>query len=281
MPKVSVNIVCHNEGKYLPSTVASILAQTYQNWELIIVDDGSSDEYAQVLDELAKSDPRIKTIRTVHGGISAARNICLAASTGDYIALHDASDQSMPERLARQVEFLESHPSIALVGAQLKWFFETPDDGVEIFRYPSTTEGIDRRFKKGNMGVPHAASMVRRGVFESVGGYDESLPRAVDLHLYLRVHQKHAMATLEEPLYAYRVASTPTLSRFRLLRRCHRYAIACSHTEGSPAIGWFSDYCTTIERRPATRIANATLDTARFIKMRWAVRTLFRPGRAT
>ncbi len=266
MPRVSVNIACYNEGEFLLGTVESVRAQTFRDWELIVVDDGSDDETPRVLGELVKRDHRIRTIRTEHVGISAARNICLAASKGEYIAVHDASDCSMPERFAQQVEFLDTHPETALVGTQMLWFRRDPSDGIQVLRSPDTTEAIDEWFEKRRMGVIHATSMVRRGVFESVGGYDESLPRAVDLHLYLRVRQRYALAALPDALYAYRISCMPSFAGFRLLRHCHRYAYTCLQPD-YPDGGWFDEYLALLGKRQFACLVDTGLDLGRYAKM--------------
>jgi glycosyltransferase involved in cell wall biosynthesis len=106
---ISIVVPSYNREVYLPECVDSILRQTYEDWELIIVDDGSTDDSKMLYDYFTQKDPRIKVIYVEHGGISAARNAGVAASKGEYIAVFDSDDLMMPTRLEKNLKALKDH----------------------------------------------------------------------------------------------------------------------------------------------------------------------------
>jgi len=130
-PKVSVVMPVYNGAKYLREAVDSVLAQTFSQFELIIVDDGSTDGTMEVLG--AYSDPRIRLIRNDRNlGQAAARNQAFAAARGEFIAIHDADDTSVPDRLAVQVLYFDAHPDVVLLGATVL-YVQTNDSLASVF----------------------------------------------------------------------------------------------------------------------------------------------------
>ena len=120
MKKVSIVMPVYNGKEYIRESIDSIINQSYKNWEFIIVNEfGSDDGSKEIIEEYAEKDDRIKLIQnTKREGISASLNIGLKAATGDYIARMDSDDISGPNRLVKQIEFLDSNPSIGLCGIQ-------------------------------------------------------------------------------------------------------------------------------------------------------------------
>jgi glycosyltransferase involved in cell wall biosynthesis len=121
MPQVSVLLPVYNAAATLVRAVDSIRRQTFADWELIAVDDGSTDGSRAVLEAPARAGPRMRLLAQTHGGVVAALNAGLAAARGDFIARMDADDASHPERLAEQVRFLESNPAIGLTGCLVEY----------------------------------------------------------------------------------------------------------------------------------------------------------------
>ncbi|MFD1958687.1 glycosyltransferase family 2 protein [Novosphingobium panipatense] len=115
-PRVSVLLPCYNGAAYLEEAVRSILLQTFADFELIVVDDGSTDATADILARMGRRDPRLRVVRQPNGGIVAALNTAIAHARGEYIARMDADDVSFPERFAFQVAWLDAHPATVLVG---------------------------------------------------------------------------------------------------------------------------------------------------------------------
>jgi glycosyltransferase involved in cell wall biosynthesis len=122
-PRVSILMTVYNGMPYLPAAIESMLKQTFQDFEFIIVNDGSTDGTVAYLDSLA--DPRIHVVHRENGGTAAAANQGLQHCRGEYIARMDSDDISLPHRLATQVAFLDQHPRVGLVGAQMAPLGET------------------------------------------------------------------------------------------------------------------------------------------------------------
>ncbi len=121
-PLVSVVIPAYNAAQTLKATVQSVFEQTVQDFEIVIVDDGSKDDTLKVAQSIADSDSRVKVISQPNGGAAAARNTAVRATTGKYLALLDADDLWVAHKLERQIEFLEKNPSVQAVqcGAHLR-----------------------------------------------------------------------------------------------------------------------------------------------------------------
>lgn len=184
-PLVSVLMPVYNEEDNVVRAIKSVIAQTYRNWEFVIVDDGSTDRTPTILKEFSESDPRIKVIRNERNmGITASLNRGLKACKGEYIARLDADDWYHPEKLEEQVRFLEEHPDHGMVGT---FFTLVYDDGREIrVSLPVKHENILKRMAYRNS-FCHSCVTFRREVLEVAGYYDEKLKYAQDYDLYFRV----------------------------------------------------------------------------------------------
>jgi glycosyltransferase involved in cell wall biosynthesis len=206
MPRVSVIITTYNEEALIAEAVGSVLAQTYRDFEVVVVDDGSSDRTADRVE--AFSDPRIKVIRQPHIGRCAALNLAVAASVGEYVAPQDADDLWLPERLGRQVAFLDAHPEIALVGA---WVLLRDARGRErLFPRPVSDRAIRLAMGWGNP-IVHTAALIRRRAIEAAGPYADSLFE--DYELFIRIAESHLLANLPEVLVVVRKARPASRSR--------------------------------------------------------------------
>ncbi|MEO1429740.1 MAG: glycosyltransferase family 2 protein [Cyanobacteria bacterium J06633_8] len=218
IPTISVMMPTYNVENVLGDTIDSVLQQTFTDWELIIVDDGSTDGTPQVIDEYAKKDPRIKVYHYEHGGRGKARNRCLKHSQGKYIAICDSDDISFPERFEKQVNFLENNPDIGVVGAQLCSFSERAIfDETKIIYWPTNAKEVYDAFKKKKMKISNCAAMIRMSVFKEYGEYCEELHRSQDYEFFKRIISKGIKLTnLPEVLVYYRQAnSIPSFRYFR------------------------------------------------------------------
>lgn len=217
-PGISVIMGVYNCGGTLAAAVDSILGQTYRDWELILYDDGSTDDTYAVAKAYAEQEP--ERIRLLHGEenrkLSHALNRCLAAASGELIARMDGDDISHPERLEKQVLYLENHPETDLVGCQMRAF--DGEGNTHILRAPLDPEP---QILRRNVPVFHATILARRRVFDELGGYTES-PRAEgveDVDLWFRFYEKgFRAATLDEVLYDVRM-DRDALKRRTLSRR--------------------------------------------------------------
>ena len=199
--KVSVIMGIYNCADTLPTAIDSILEQTYTNWELIMCDDGSNDETYAVATQYVQQYPdKIRLIRhDTNQYLSASLNDCLKLASGYYVARMDGDDISVPERFAKQVEFLEENPEYQLVGSAMQWFNESGQLGV--LQKPARP---DKYSLKGMPPFNHATIMTYKSVYDALGGYlvSERTRRAQDLELWFRFYAKgYNGANLAEPLY--------------------------------------------------------------------------------
>jgi glycosyltransferase involved in cell wall biosynthesis len=202
-PRVSVLMTMFNAGAYLRPAIASLLAQSYADFELIIVDDGSADGSAAVAEGFA--DPRIRLVRnTANRGQTACLNQGLALARGEFVARQDADDLSHPDRLEKQTRFLDDHPEIALLGANA---VQIDGSGESLGRtdLPRETPAI-RWANLFDNSLLHSAVIFRVNVIrEEFGGYDESFRCSQDYALWSLVARRHAVANLPAPLISLRV----------------------------------------------------------------------------
>ena len=200
-PKVSVLMGVHNGARYLRQALESLRAQTYQDFELVIVDDSSTDETADIL--LAMKDSRTVICRNDENqGLTKSLNIGLRFCRGEYVARMDADDISLPSRFEKQVAFLDGHPEVALVGSAYD-HIDAAGNVTAHVGVPSEDREIQARLGQKNC-FGHGTVMVRRSVLVECGGYDERYARAQDYDLWLRIAEKHQMANLSESLYYWR-----------------------------------------------------------------------------
>lgn len=191
----------YNGQRYVREAVESILNQTYTDFEFIIVDDGSTDETATILDSF--DDPRIVRSKNEENiGLSRSLNKGLAMARGEYIARMDADDISLPERLAKQVAFLDEHPEVGVVGCAIR---ATNADGSpgHIHRQP-TVHGLILWVLCFGTPIAHPTVVFRRTVVERVGSYDDALLANQDRDLWERLSSVTRFANLSEVYLLYR-----------------------------------------------------------------------------
>ena len=183
-PTVSVVIPVYNDGRHLRRAVNSVIVQTFPKWELLIVDDGSTDDTLAVAHELAAQDERIRVIAADHGGAARARNIGMRHARGEWIAVLDSDDYAIPERLERQLAFAAAHPSAGCIGA---WAWTVSAAGRELDMWrsgPQTVEEFRRARDAGEfIYFIHSTWLMRRDLLERVGGYPEDHLLGEDLAL--------------------------------------------------------------------------------------------------
>ena len=201
MPKVSIISGAYNiSGVFaLEKAVFSILNQSFSDFEWIILDDGSSDSTWEILSEYAKGDSRIKLLQNEKNmGLAYSLNKCLEVASGEYIARQDMDDYSDPERLKKQVEFLDANPEISLLGTQAYLFDK---DGVWGKEHFATT--VTKKDFLFTSPYQHGAMMIRKDALLDAGGYRvcKATRRCEDYDLFMTMHTKYAGANLDEFLY--------------------------------------------------------------------------------
>ena len=209
MPRVSVIIPTYNRAALVQEAVASVLAQTCRDFELLVVDDGSTDG---TLEALAPWDGEVKVLSLpVRRGVSGARNAGIAAAQGEWLAFLDADDLWLPEKLARQMAFMEAHPQLLLSQTEEIWVRR----GLRVNPPRSHAKAGGDIFLRSleRCLVSPSAVVLHRRLLDEHGGFDESLPAAEDYDLWLRLAWRYEVGLLPEPLVVKRGGHADQLSR--------------------------------------------------------------------
>jgi len=202
-PAISIVIAVHNGERFLSDAVESILSQTVERWELIVVDDGSTDSSPQILERYAQRDPRVVIQRGPRRGRAAALNHGISLARSPLIARLDADDVALPERLERQQRFLAEHEQVAVLGGAVIFADDAAVPFAEV-RQPLSDPEIRAAFPYTTP-LAHPAVMFRKEAFLGAGGYRTIFRVAEDLDLWLRVSEQHQLANLPDPVVVYRV----------------------------------------------------------------------------
>lgn len=196
-------IGCWNAADTLPRAMESILGQTVADLELLVVDDGSTDSTPEVV--RGYDDPRVRYLALEHQGISRSLNAGIAEARAPFVALQDADDWSLPERLERQLEALEHDDSVAVVGCQM---VEVDETGRELTpRVPEAHGDVGRTLMWHNP-VANTSAAFRKDVVVALGGYDAGYRFSMDYDLWLRVADRHRVLNLEERLAVRQLTTT-------------------------------------------------------------------------
>lgn len=194
----------YNGERYLGEALRSVLGQSFPDFELIVIDDGSTDSTPSVLGQIAEEDPRIVVHRQINRGRAAALNLGLAMARAPLVARMDADDVALERRLELQYHFLRRNTDIAGVGGALTFIDE---DGCPFAHatYPTSPQELYREFLSGRTALAHPAVTVRKSVLEAVGGYRDAFGDADDVDLWLRILDNFQMSNLPEEVLGYRI----------------------------------------------------------------------------
>ena len=237
VPRVSVLLPLRDGERFVREAVDSILAQTFTDFELIVVDDGSTDGGPDLV--RSYDDPRLRLVTLpVAGGISRALHAGLAVSTAALVARMDADDVSLPERFAAQVAFLAAHPEVVAVGV-------TPvlmdQDGGGQRPYPLLTRDAELRRRLTDKGpFCHGSVLMRRSALEAAGGYRSEQEPAEDYGLWLRLAAHGQLANLPQALYRLRIGdhSVSFRQQARQQDRLVQLRQQARAALGDPALRW-------------------------------------------
>jgi glycosyltransferase involved in cell wall biosynthesis len=242
VPEVSVVLPVYNAERYLRQAVESVLRQTLGDFELICIDDGSTDGTLAILREYERADARVRVISRANTGVSRAANEGTAAARAPLLARMDGDDICMPERLEKQAAYLHENPDCVLVASQV---VVIDGDGGVVGPRPDTGYGheeIDRALLDRGWPVVHPSVMVRTRAVRNVGGYPDGVAVHEDHDLFLRLAEVGRLHTLPDVLLHYRQHfSGATLrskreERERLMRRIVREACARRGIPVPPAL---------------------------------------------
>ena len=203
-PKVSIILPVRNGLPFLPLAVHSILNQTFRNFELIVIDDGSTDGGPDGLAETALLDGRLKIISNPGCGLVQALNYGISQARGVFIARMDADDIALPNRLELQTAFLEANPSITVLGTQVAPIDESGHPAGKMSNFPTNSAAISSAlFDKGCV-LHHPSIMARREAVVAIGCYRAALTYAEDFDLWLRMSERYQLANLADVTLLYR-----------------------------------------------------------------------------
>lgn len=201
---MSIILPVWNGERFLAQAIESVLGQTFDSFELLVVDDGSTDRSRDIARDFARRDRRMVLLDREHSGIVGALNAGLRAARGEYIARMDADDVASPRRLEKQIAFLDAHADCVAVGSDLTVIDE--DGGaVGVIRFPATHAEIVAAMLDGSLvTVAHPTIVMRREAVLAAGGYSASGFPSEDLDLWLRLIELGRLANVGEPLLSYR-----------------------------------------------------------------------------
>lgn len=225
MVEVSVIMSVYNGDRFLRMAIESILAQSYRNFEFLIINDGSKDRSPEILRNYARRDDRIRVLNQANQGLTFSLNRLIQESKGELLARMDGDDVAQPDRLLRQVEFLRQHPQVVCVGTGQRWIDE---DGLTLLEClpPQDNQTLQAQLLSGRTEICHPTAMVRRQAIGAVGGYDLQFTCAQDLDLWLRLGEIGELANLPNILLDYRI-HTDSVSERRINQQRVNVKLAC------------------------------------------------------
>ena len=202
-PKISVLMPAYNSEKYISEAIESILNQTFTDFEFIIINDGSTDKTAEIINKYAKSDNRIKFVNnTKNQGLIAVLNEGLDIATGEYIARMDSDDISLPERFAKQIEYMDKHPECGVLGTWTELFGPHIKKN-KIVKKPPIVKLLDFVIRGND--VAHPTAMIRRSVLvDNNIKYNPEYKHAEDYALWGTICKYAEIHNLQEILLKYR-----------------------------------------------------------------------------
>ena len=202
-PVASVIMAVRDGQQWLSAAIDSILTQTFSDLELLIIDDGSTDETPNILADYRARDRRVLTFQQAREGLVCALNRGLAHARGPLIARLDADDVALPQRLQRQIRYLDEHPEIALLGAWAQVIDELGRPKRRRLQPPADPKSLARTLATTNPFI-HSSVMFRAAVARDLGGYRSVFEAAEDYDLWLRLAEVGGIAILPEVLIQYR-----------------------------------------------------------------------------
>lgn len=233
MPKVSVVIPAYNAMTYLPDTLNSVLQQTFSDFEVLIIDDGSTDHIqAWVAQNI--TDPRVRLIAQANQGLSAARNTGIANAQGEYVAFLDADDLWEPTKLEVQVRYLDNNSAVGLV---YNWIAVIDAQGKptgKVWRGDIEGDVLEEVLQRNIIDCPSV--LVRRKCFEEVGVFDRTLRSVEDWDMWIRIATRYNFGVTREALVYYRQHTSNMSKNWRVMEQAFHQVIEKSFESISPKL---------------------------------------------
>jgi glycosyltransferase involved in cell wall biosynthesis len=211
-PLISVIIPAYNAERTIARTLNSVLAQTYSNFELIVIDDGSDDHTLDITKSI--SDHRLKVFSYPHQGHSTARNHGLSHSIGEYVALIDADDLWTPDKLEAQLHALQSQPEAAVAYSWTN-FIDQDDRFLRAGSYINVKGNVYSKLLGTNFIENGSNPLIRRAALTAVGQFDETLVTSPDWDMWLRLAARYSFVCVEAPQVLYRVSTHSVSANIR------------------------------------------------------------------
>lgn len=203
-PEVSFVLCIYNGEKYLKEAIDSVLRQDFFNFELILIDDGSTDETLNIIRNFEIKDSRCRVFAGPNQGIIASRNMGIVHAHADLIALMDADDICMPHRISTQVQYLKNHPDCVAVGSKTM-FIDPEGESLTFMNLAIDHDSIDKAHLSGRGGIiVNPSALIRKAAILQVGMYQKEYLHAEDIDLFLRLAEIGKLANIPEVLLAYR-----------------------------------------------------------------------------
>ena len=225
-PTISVVMPVYNAQRYVAEAIESILGQTFRDFEFLIIDDGSTDGSLAILERYAAQDSRIRLWSGPNEGYVPRLNEMLHQARGDLIGRMDADDVSFPDRFARQVEFLRSHPEVDVVGGARE-NIDSKGRFLFVSREAEDHDGIQSQLLNGICPISHPSVLMRRKAVLAVGGYRAEMMPAEDADLWLRMGERGRLANLADVVLRYREHDL-SVSSLRNEEQCQLFQVAAN-----------------------------------------------------
>lgn len=219
-PQISVVMAVYNGGEFIKDSIESILQQTFDDFEFIIINDGSTDDSGDILGEYSRRDQRIQLVHQANSGLAKALNRGIGMARGKYITRQDCDDISYPQRLARQFEFLENNRTLSVCFAWTKIIDESLNEIGE-FTYSIKPSKIHRTLIKGKNIYAHGSVMARKQDIINISGYDEQMVIGQDYELWLRlIRNGYKIGAVNDFLYKWRlIPESISITKYRLQKK--------------------------------------------------------------
>jgi glycosyltransferase involved in cell wall biosynthesis len=243
MQTISIVMPAYNAERYLAEAIESVLEQTWRDFELIVLDDGSHDRTREIAQSYADRDPRVRVESQKNQGPGPTLNRGLALSTSEWVAVMHADDVMMPNRIESQIGFVTAHPELAVASS---WVKHIDADGKVIARDNSrliTHEAVHERYAANDLiGISHPGAILRKNVVQAVGGYREQFRVNEDIDLWNRILE-HGGKILVQPefLLKYRIhGGSASIQKSRLVFRQIHWVKECMlrRRRGEPELSW-------------------------------------------
>jgi len=202
MPEITVLMSVYNGARWLGDSIDSVLSQSEEDFEFIVINDGSTDDTALILDSY--NDNRLVVKHQKNIGLTKSLNVGLSIAKGKYLARIDADDICMPDRFHKQKQFLIENPDVALVGSNAILIDDKGND-VGYAAYPNSHDDLLQRLRKLQTVFPHSSILIRKGAIAGEGGYNPRFTRSQDSDLYLRLSEQYKLASLNQALVKLRL----------------------------------------------------------------------------